>query len=92
MQNIRHLSLPQLTDWFVQQGYQKFRARQVWEWLWAKPVQSFAEMTNLSKELRQQLGTQFTLPALTIAETQHSADGTIKSRFTTWDGHAVEGV
>lgn len=49
-------------------------------------------MTNLSKDLRQELGNQFTLPALSVEETQYSLDGTIKSRFRTWDGHAVEGV
>ncbi len=49
-------------------------------------------MTNLSKDLRQQLGNHFSLPALTVDETQFSNDGTIKSRFKTWEGHAVEGV
>lgn len=49
-------------------------------------------MTNLSKVLRQQLGEQFTLPALQVETTQYSEDGTIKSRFKTWDGHAIEGV
>ena len=34
----------------------------------------------------------FTLPALTSDVTQHSSDGTIKSRFKTVDGHLVEGV
>jgi 23S rRNA (adenine2503-C2)-methyltransferase len=92
MQNIRHLSADELKSWFTGKGLQPFRARQVWEWLWTKQAHSFAEMTNLSKELRQELGTHFTLPALTIDETQHSNDGTFKSRFRTWDGHAVEGV
>lgn len=49
-------------------------------------------MTNLSKELRQRLGDTFTLPALSIDTTQYSSDGTVKSRFKTWDGHLVEGV
>jgi 23S rRNA (adenine2503-C2)-methyltransferase len=49
-------------------------------------------MTNLSKDLRQKLGEHFSLPALTIDITQHSADGTIKTRFRTHDGHLVEGV
>jgi 23S rRNA (adenine2503-C2)-methyltransferase len=92
MQNIRHLSKAQLLDWFLQNGQQKFRAEQVWAWLWTKQAHSFAEMTNLSKQLRQQLGDHFTLPALVIDETQYSTDGTVKSRFTTWDHHAVEGV
>lgn len=73
-------------------GEKKFRARQVYEWIWQKKAMSFADMTNLSKDLRQHLGETFTFPALTIDATQISADGTIKSRFKTWDGHLVEGV
>jgi 23S rRNA (adenine2503-C2)-methyltransferase len=92
MENIRHLSADQLKAWFIDKGLQPFRARQVWEWIWTKQAHTFGEMTNLSKELRQELGNHFTLPALTIDETQHSNDGTIKTRFRTWDGHAVEGV
>ncbi len=92
MQNIRHLSAQELTDWFTGNGLQPYRARQVWEWLWAKQAKSFADMTNLSKDLRQQLGNHFSLPALTVDETQFSNDGTVKSRFKTWEGHAVEGV
>jgi 23S rRNA (adenine2503-C2)-methyltransferase len=49
-------------------------------------------MTNLSKELRQKLGDHFTLPALTIDTTQYSADGTVKTRFKTHEGHLCEGV
>ncbi|HPG11617.1 MAG TPA: 23S rRNA (adenine(2503)-C(2))-methyltransferase RlmN [Chitinophagaceae bacterium] len=91
-QNIRHLSLTELEHYFEELGEKKFRAKQVYEWLWLKPVQSFSEMTNLSKELRQKLGEQFTLPALTVDLIQQSDDGTIKSRFRTHDGHLVEGV
>lgn len=70
----------------------KFRAKQVYEWIWQKKAQSFDDMTNLSKDLRHLLANQFTLPALTIDATQYSADGTIKSRFKTFDGHLIEGV
>lgn len=90
--NIRHLTLNELENWFTEAGDKKFRAKQVWEWIWQKNAQSFAEMTNLGKDLRQKLGDNFTFPALTIDATQHSADGTIKSRFKTYDGHLVEGV
>lgn len=92
LNNIRHLSLAELETYFEELGEKKFRARQVHEWIWQKQAMSFADMTNLSKDLRQQLGEQFTLPALSIDATQYSADGTIKSRFKTWDGHLVEGV
>lgn len=90
--NIRHLSLNALEEYFEGTGEKKFRARQVYEWIWQKGALSFADMTNLSKQLRQQLGENFTLPALTIDATQFSADGTIKTRFKTWDNHLVEGV
>ena len=90
--NIRHLSLAELEQYFEEMGEKKFRAKQVYEWIWQKQAMSFADMTNLSKELRQKLGETFTLPALNIDATQYSADGTIKSRFKTWDGHLVEGV
>jgi 23S rRNA (adenine2503-C2)-methyltransferase len=90
--NIRHLTLPELEKYFEELGEKKFRAKQVYEWLWQKQAMSFADMTNLSKDLRQLLGEEFTLPALHIDATQYSADGTIKNRFKTWEGHLVEGV
>jgi 23S rRNA (adenine2503-C2)-methyltransferase len=90
--NIRHLNLNELEKYFESLGEKKFRAAQVYEWIWQKGALSFADMTNLSKQLRQQLGESFTLPALTIDATQYSADGTIKTRFRTWDGHLAEGV
>jgi 23S rRNA (adenine2503-C2)-methyltransferase len=64
----------------------------VWEWLWQKGARNFEEMTNLSKELRTRLTEHFTLPALVIDTIQKSADGTLKDRFRTHDGHLVEGV
>jgi 23S rRNA (adenine2503-C2)-methyltransferase len=68
--NIRHLSLMELEQYFETINEKKFRARQVWEWLWQKHAQSFGDMTNLSKELRQKLGEHFTLPCITL--TQHN--------------------
>jgi 23S rRNA (adenine2503-C2)-methyltransferase len=60
--------------------------------LWQKHAHTFEAMTNISKELRAKLNDNFSLPALTIDATQYSSDGTIKSRFKTYDGHLVEGV
>jgi len=92
LQNIRHLTQQELTDYFLQIGEKKFRAQQVYEWIWQKQAHSFDAMSNISKALREQLQSQFVLPALQVDATQHSADGTIKSRFKTHDGHLVEGV
>jgi len=90
--NIRHLSLPELENYFLDMGEKKFRAKQVYEWIWKKHAHSFEAMTNLSKEMRSKLADHFVLPALTVETTQYSADGTIKSRFKTTEGHLVEGV
>jgi 23S rRNA (adenine2503-C2)-methyltransferase len=90
--NIRQLALADLEEYFATFGEKKFRAKQVYDWLWLKPVQSFDAMTNLSKELRQKLKEEFTLPGLTVDATQYSEDGTVKSRFKTHDGHLIEGV
>jgi 23S rRNA (adenine2503-C2)-methyltransferase len=90
--NIRHLTRSELEALFETLGEKKFRAKQVYEWIWQKHAHSFGDMTNLSKPLRQQLEENFTLPALTVDATQYSADGTTKSRFRTADGHLIEGV
>lgn len=91
-QNIRHLSLTDIETYFAAFNEKKFRAKQVYDWLWLKGAGSFSDMTNLSKELREKLSADFTFPALTINATQYSADGTVKSRFQTHDNHQVEGV
>src|SRR5690242_8004789 len=92
LQNIRNLSLDELQNYFAEIGEKKFRAKQVYEWLWQKHAGRFDAMTNISKDLRVKLAEHFTLPALTINTTQYSADGTVKSRFKTFDNHFVEGV
>ena len=92
IRNIRTLSLSEIEQYFEELGEKKFRVKQVWEWLWQKHAMSFADMTNLSKELRQKLGEVFSFPALTVNSTQYSADGTVKTGFKTFDGHLVEGV
>ncbi len=90
--NVRDLTLPQLEDYFTSIGEKKFRAKQAYEWLWQKRAQGFNDMTNLSKELRNKLAEEFFFPALQIDVTQNSEDGTIKTRFKTFEGHLVEGV
>ena len=91
-QNIRHLSVQELENYFGTIGEQKFRVKQIHEWLWQKHAHSFDDMTNLSKDLRTKLANEFILPALQIETVQTSTDGTIKSRFKTSDNHMVEGV
>lgn len=44
-----------MQEWLVEHGQQKFRAKQIFEWLYQKRVDSIDDMTNLSKDLRQVL-------------------------------------
>lgn len=90
--NIRDLSLEEVQEYFEKAGEKKFRANQLYEWLWKKRVRSFDEMSNLSKSLRIRLQEDFDFPALAIDATQFSTDGTIKTRFRTVDDFMVEGV
>lgn len=92
MQNIRELSLNEIESYFELHNQPKYRAKQLYEWLWQKAAHSFDAMSNVSKDLRQQLAADFSLPALQVETTQYSEDGTIKSRFKTFDNHLVEGV
>ena len=92
MKDIRKETLESLMAWFESQGEKKFRAKQVWEWLWVKSAQSFDEMSNLSKGLRDKLKEEFSINHLTISDQQLSNDGTIKSAFKLHDKHLIEGV
>ena len=91
-QDIRQLNLDQLTDLLVGMGEKKFRAKQIYEWLWQKSARSFAKMTNLSIALRQQLEENFSILPIQVDKIQKSNDGTIKTRFRLHDGHLIESV
>jgi 23S rRNA (adenine2503-C2)-methyltransferase len=90
--DIRTLSLPDLEATFADWGEPRFRAGQVWDWLWSKGAPEFNAMTNLSKALRARLAETYALNSLTEEKTQHSLDGTLKTRWLTYDGHRIESV
>jgi 23S rRNA (adenine2503-C2)-methyltransferase len=90
--DIRSLSLPQLEETFKEWGEPRFRAKQVYEWLWVRGVVDYDQMTNVSKDLRQKLRENFTFLPILEEKTQHSTDGTIKTRWLTHDGHRIESV
>ena len=70
-----------------------FRAKQVYEWLHVKLVNTFEEMSNLSKNLREKLETNYRIPKVEMIERQISKiDGTNKFLFGLEDGHVIESV
>ena len=72
--------LPEEFQSIVQEKYgaPKFRAMQIFEWLYKGQVSSFDDMRNLPKSLRQQLSEDYTFPTMKIVEIQESTDGTQK--------------
>lgn len=92
MKNIRNSSLQDLETLLVEWGEPKFRAKQVYEWIWQKHAGSIDEMTNLPKSLREKLSADFHIPKVKVHHSQFSSDGTIKNRLQLHDGHFVESV
>lgn len=90
--DIRLLTQEQLQQVFLDMGEKKFRAKQVYEWLWQKGARTFEAMTNLSKDLRETLNANFVINFINEDKVQRSADGTIKSRYRLFDGHMIESV
>ena len=88
---LKDLTFDELTEYLCLLGLSKFRGRQVFEWLY-RGVTSFDEMTNLSKDLREQLNELCEITTLDIVTKQVSSDGTIKYLFRLTDGETVESV
>lgn len=91
-QDILTLSLDEIKNFLTKKGEKAFRAKQIYEWLWKKPVGSFDGMTNLSKDLRNLLKENYTIQAVEIDNIQVSKDKTIKLAFRLFDNALVEGV
>ncbi|NOU94673.1 23S rRNA (adenine(2503)-C(2))-methyltransferase RlmN [Paenibacillus sp. LMG 31456] len=90
--SIYGLTLDQLTAWLMEYGHKKFRALQVWDWLYRKRVTDFSEMIDVNKECIQLLADHFAIQTLNEHLKQESADGTIKFLFNLKDGNLIETV
>lgn len=90
--NLLGYSLPQLTEEFVSLGQSKFRAKQVFSWIYRKKVYDFDAMTDISKDFREQLKNEYCIELPTVYSRQDSRDGTIKLLVEMSDGAKVETV
>ncbi len=90
--DIRDTSRSEIEQFFLQHGEKKFRASQVYDWLWKKSCHSFDEMTNLPLDSRQLLRDHFSFHAAVAEIQQKSTDGTVKTGFRLHDGLFVESV
>jgi len=90
--SIYGLTFKELTDWLVERGEQKFRAEQVWDWLYKKRITSFDQMKNVNKSCITLLDEHFFIKTLTEEIVQESSDGTMKFLFKLADGNLIETV
>ena len=62
--SIYGLTIEQLTEWLLEQGQKKFRAAQIWDWLYKKRVTNFADMKNINQECIELLEANFVMRTL----------------------------
>ena len=93
MINLLDYTLPELTDWMQNElGEPKFRAVQVWQWIWQKMARDFDAMTNVSKACRERLAQCAEIRWPEIVTVEQSSDDTTKFLLRLQDGAEVETV
>jgi len=90
--NLLDLSHADLAALLGTMGEPRFRADQLFQWLWARGARSFEQMTSLSKSLRARLASEHAIALPAIAEVRESADGTVKLLLRLVDDELVETV
>lgn len=90
--DICSLDLQGMETWMASLGERPYRAKQVFKWLHERRVQSFEEMTDIKKVLRERLSREATITWPVISDVKVSSDGTRKYQLQTVDGHLIESV
>lgn len=91
--DLKSMNLAEMTEFIVSIGEKPFRAKQVYQWIHEKQADSFDEMTNISKKMRESLADAGYLTTLKKEEVQISQlDGTRKYLFQLEDGNVIESV
>lgn len=89
--NIYGMKRVDLEQYFLDKGLHKFKALQVFEWLYTHKVKSFFEMTNIKKELQETLDRDFSMRMIHIEKKQQDKE-TSKYLFRLFDDNFVEAV
>lgn len=89
--NIYDLTLNELEEYFLSIGEKKYRATQVFDWLYEKKVFSFSDMSNLSKEIIDRLEKDFSLDRPVIVK-EECDEGVSKYLFKLSDNEYIESV
>ena len=86
------LELHDVEEAFVRLGHPRFHARQVFQWIHKRGVTDFAQMSDLSRDLRAQLDAQFAILTPQVIRKERSVDGTTKFLLRLGDGKEIESV
>jgi 23S rRNA (adenine2503-C2)-methyltransferase len=81
-----------LESWVESRGYERFRASQIFQWLYKRGAEDAASMTDLPRELRQRLAGELALPTPRPLRRERSSDGTEKFLLALDDGKEIEAV
>jgi 23S rRNA (adenine2503-C2)-methyltransferase len=73
-------------------GHPRFRARQIFRWIYAKGVTDFEKMTDLSRPLRTDLARRLRVSTPLVLSKETSSDGTVKFLLELEDGRRIESV
>jgi len=90
--NLLGLSKPELVKILIKHNLPKFRASQLWNWIYRSGVSNFNQMSNISKDLQRNLSEIFFISGPLITSSQISDDGTIKWLLKLNDGNEIETV
>ncbi|KGN02940.1 ribosomal RNA large subunit methyltransferase N [Clostridium novyi A str. 4570] len=93
MKNILDFTLDELKDWMDKNGESKFRAKQIFQWIYKKAVFNFDDMSNISKSTKEKLKENFYIQIPNVVKKYVSnIDGTEKFLFEYEDGNIIESV
>lgn len=90
--DLRSLDRETMAHFLGEKGWKRFRATQIYKWIWQHGITDFGEMTNIAKEARAELAEVAAAPDLELVSRQESADGTIKYLWRCTDGSEIESV
>ena len=89
--NIYGLTIEEMEDYFISLGSKKFHADQLFSWLYEKRVNDYSEITNIKKELLEQVKNDYSIDKLKIVNIEKDVD-VCKYLFELYDGEHIEAV
>ena len=91
MKNIYDLTYEEMEEYFLNIGSKKFHAMQLFTWLYEKRVESYSEVTNIKKELLDNISRDYSIDRLKIVSVEEDVDVS-KYLFELYDGEHIEAV